>query len=379
MFVAKYLIIGAGLTGAAIAWRLAQSGASVAIVEQSLPASLQGSSHSSARILRYTGLDARSILLTKRAVEGWTELEKASGNKILHVNGALDFGAAQDIRGLARMLASEMVAHEILSPQGAGARWPHLRFDTDVLWHPEAALVDSEVGVWSMIGAAQRLGAELVTEFAVTGIEKTATGYRVQAEDGRVAEGEEIILAAGGRLPDFLAMAPLPASIEAAIRALEVRHQHVYHFPYRTQPQWGEPLWPSAIHKVVGREIHSLPGRRDASYLGQKLYQYDSGKMVGPAEIQDISTDRREHDLMIDYVEAQFPGLGTEPFADGPGISVATGKEPFIIEREQGFTIAVPNSSHGTQLAPVLGELVLALASGRRDPAFDALPRAGRA
>lgn len=378
MFVAKYLVIGAGLTGAAIAWRLAQSGTKVAILEQSLPASVQGSSHSSARILRYTGLDAPSIGLTRRAVEGWAELEKASGNKILHVNGALDFGPAQDIRGLARVLASESVAHEILSPEAAGERWQHIRFDTDVLWHPEAALVDAEVGVWSMIGAAQRLGAELVAEFAVTSIEKMAAGYRVHAEDGRVAEGEEVIVAAGGRLPDFLQMAPVPAGIEAAIRSVEVRHQHVYHFRYRSQPHWGEPLWPSAIHKVVGREIHSLPGRRDAGYLGQKIYQYDNGKATGPAAIQDISTDRREHDLMIDYVEAQFPGL-TEAFADGPAIFVDTGKEPFILKRDQGFTIAQPSSSHGTQLAPVLAELVLALVSGRRDPAFDALPRAGRA
>ncbi|ODT84096.1 MAG: hypothetical protein ABS76_00905 [Pelagibacterium sp. SCN 64-44] len=378
MITAKYLVIGAGLTGAAIAWRLAQSGAGVAILEQSLPASVQGSSHSSARVFRYTNLDAHLVGLAKRALEGWFELEKVSGNRIVHVNGALDFGAAQDVKGLARVLAGEAIEHEILSSADAGKRWPAIRFDTDVLWHPGAALIDSEVGVWGMVGAAQRLGAELVTEFTVTRVEKTDSGYRLHAEDGRVAEGEEVIVAAGGRLPDFLAMAPVPSRLAAAIRTLEVRQQHVYHFPYRTQPEWGEAPWPSVIHKVVGREVHCLPGRRDSGYAGQKIY-YDGGKLLGPAAVQDIQIDRREHDLMIDYVAGQFPGLGTEPFGDGPCITVTTPQGAFLVEREAGFTIAVPNAGHGAQFAPVLGELVVELVNGRRDAALDAPKRADSA
>lgn len=371
MIVAKYLVIGAGLAGASIAWRLAQSGADVAILEQDLPASVQGSSYGSARIFRYTDNNALHIGLTKRAREGWAELENESGNKILHPNGALDLGAAHDVKDLAQTLAAESIEHEVLSAAAASERWPTIRFDTDVLWHPGAAVVDSEVGVWSMVGSAQRLGAQIFTEFEVTSVEKTPTGYRVHAKDGRVAEGAEVIAAVGGRLPELRQIAPLPDSLHAAIQSIELRQQHVFHFPYRKPLEWGETLWPTVIHKVVGQETHSLPGRREAGYAGQQIYQFDGGKAVGSAVRQNIFIDNRERDLMVEYVERQFPGLGTEPFAEGLCISTNTPDRSFILKRDQGFTIVSPCSGHGAKFAPAIGELVLDLVSGKWDSVSD--------
>ena len=378
MISAKYLVIGAGLTGASIAWRLAQSGAEVAILEEDLPASVRGSSHSSARIFRYTCDDALYTGLVKRSREGWAELEAESGNKILHPNGALDFGAACDVPGLARTLAAETIEHEILSAAAAGERWPAIRFDTDVLWHPDAAVVDSEVAVWSMVASAQRLGARLVTEFAVSNIERTRTGYRVHGKDGRVAEGAEVIAAVGGRLPELLEIAAVPNSLHSAIRSVEVRQQHVFHFSYRKPVEWGESLWPTVIHKVVGREIHSLPGRREAGYAGQQIYQFNSGKAIGSAVRRDIFVDNRERDLMVEYVERQFPGLAAEPFAEGPCIATGTADGSFVLERDGGFAIVSPCSGHGVKLAPVIGELVVDLVSGKRDLVPESLRRLDR-
>jgi sarcosine oxidase len=367
MIVAKYLVIGAGFSGASVAWRLAQSGAEVAILEQDLPGSVQGSSHGSARIFRYTYEDATYTSLARRAREGWTELEAESGNMIMHPNGALDFGSESDVGGLARILAAQSIEHEVLSAAAAGERWPAIRFDTDVLWHPGAAVIDAEVAVWSMVGSAQRLGAGIHTEFAVTSIEKTPTGYRVNARDGRVAEGAEVIVAIGGRLPELPQIAPVPRGLHAAIQSVEVRQQHVFHFPYRKPVDWGEALWPTAIHRAAGREIHSLPGRREAGYAGQQVYQFNSGKAIGSAMRQDIFIDNHERDLMVDYVGRQFPGLVAEPFAEGPCISTNTPDRSFILQREQGFTIVSPCSGHGAKFAPVIGELVLDLLSGKHE------------
>lgn len=367
MIAAKYLVIGAGLAGAAIAWRLAQSGAQVAILEQDLPASVQGSSHGSARILGYTYHDALYAGLVKRARQGWVELEAESGNTILHPNGALDFGAARDVQGLARTLAAESIEHEMLSATAANARWPNIRFDSDVLWHPDAAVVDPEVGVWSMIASAQRLGAWLISEFEVVSVEKTANGYRANAKDGRVAEGAEVIAAVGGRLPDLLDIAPVPNSLHAAIRSIDVRQHHVFHFPYRKPVAWGESLWPTVIHKSVGRNIHSVPGRREAGYAGQKIYQANGGRPIGSAKRQDIFIDNRERELMVAYIERQYPGLETEPIAEGTCVFTNTPDESFILERDEGFTIVSPCSGHGARFAPVIGELVLDLVSGKRE------------
>lgn len=363
MIVAKYLVIGAGLAGASIAWRLAQSGAEIAILEQDLPGSVQGNAHGSARSFRYTGHDGRHAGLVKRARAGWAELEAVSGNLILHRNGALDFGAAADVRGLAQALAAESIAHEVLSAAAAGTRWPAIRFDGDVLWHPDAAVVDAEVGVWSMVGAAQGLGAQLVTEFEVAGLEATASGYCVTAKDGRVAEGAEVIVAIGRHLPQLPLWGAIPKRLR--IEAVEIRQGSAFYFPYRQRPAWGESLWPSTVHKAVGRETHSVPGRREAGYGGVQIWQV-SGKAAGAAARQDVPVTHRTHDLMVDHVARQFPGLEAEPFVETPTVSVDTPDGAVLIEREAGLTIVASPSGDGASFAPLIGELVTELVRGKQ-------------
>jgi len=53
MTASEYVVIGAGLAGAATAWNLARGGYEVTLVERDQPAAHDGSSHGSARIFRY--------------------------------------------------------------------------------------------------------------------------------------------------------------------------------------------------------------------------------------------------------------------------------------------------------------------------------------
>ena len=53
MSTSQYVVVGAGLAGAATAWSLARRGHEVTLVERTQPAARDGSSHGSARIFRY--------------------------------------------------------------------------------------------------------------------------------------------------------------------------------------------------------------------------------------------------------------------------------------------------------------------------------------
>ena len=53
MSTSRYVVVGAGLAGAATAWSLARRGHEVTLVERTQPAPRDGSSHGSARIFRY--------------------------------------------------------------------------------------------------------------------------------------------------------------------------------------------------------------------------------------------------------------------------------------------------------------------------------------
>ena len=79
----RYLVVGAGLAGAATAWRLAQRGLPVTLVDRDVPASAQGSSHGSARILRFAYPELEYVRLVQAALPGWRELEAAHGAPLL--------------------------------------------------------------------------------------------------------------------------------------------------------------------------------------------------------------------------------------------------------------------------------------------------------
>src|SRR6478609_5690589 len=153
-------IIGAGLAGAATAWQLARRGHDVVILERSVPASEWGSSHGSARILRYTYPDPFYTGLMVQARRGWEELEGLHGERLITPTGSLDLGATREPAALAQVLADHGIPHELLSATDASSRWPGFAFDGPVLWHESAGVIDAEASVRAMVALAVEAGAE---------------------------------------------------------------------------------------------------------------------------------------------------------------------------------------------------------------------------
>ena len=233
MTTSAYVVIGAGLAGAATAWQLARAGNEVTLVERSQPAAHDGSSHGSARIFRYaypsdfyTGLvvDAKAV---------WDELENLSGWELITTTGALDFGATRNPAALAAVLDTAGVEHELLGRQAAADRWPQITFDTDVLWHPGAGVIDAETAVRTMVSLAVQHGAQLKTDWPVSRIEPAATGYLVVSATGEQISTRNVVVSVGGWLPRLLDALPLPDGFRRRVPQLQVRQEQAYHFPYR--------------------------------------------------------------------------------------------------------------------------------------------------
>ena len=101
----EYVVVGAGLAGAATAWQLALRGHDVTILERTVPASHDGSSHGSARIFRYAYPDefyTRAVIESKGM---WDELDRASGLELITPSGAVDYGPERQPERLAGVLA----------------------------------------------------------------------------------------------------------------------------------------------------------------------------------------------------------------------------------------------------------------------------------
>ncbi|GAA2549471.1 sarcosine oxidase [Neomicrococcus aestuarii] len=358
-----YVVVGAGLAGAATAWNLASRGHEVTLLERTVPASHEGSSHGSARIFRYAYPDD---FYTRAVIESrllWDELEKVSGQALITRVGAVDYGSERRPEELARILERAGVDHELLNPSEARNRWPHIAVDTPALWHPGAGVIDAESAVNTMVDQAKIQGARVLTNWDVSEVQRSLNGYKLVSSSGESLEASNLIISAGGWLPALLDLLPLPAGFLGGLPAITVRQEQAYHFHYLDN----QAPWPTFIHKSANMQTYGLPGGRDADFVGQKVAEYNGGRFISSAAEQTGQIDPENRLRVIDYVRKYLPGLNPEPYAETTCLFTNTPDENFIIDKTENITVLSPCSGHGAKFAPLIGEWAADLATGTRD------------
>ena len=359
------VIIGAGVAGLGIGWRLAQAGAQVTVLERGQPA--QGATWASAGMIAVAGESAGAASLESDFARDssalWPdfakEIEQESGLEIdYRRNGALliarDKNAIDALAtrpGAGYLTAAEARAMEpMLSPDIAGAAWA-----------PDEAQVDTRLLGQALARAFQHAGGTLsvnepAVRFEVRGDEALAlhTPFHRYAADA-------FILAAGawsrelGGLPpqvlppvrpvkgEMIAVAPPPG---ARLPERAIRDGHVYLVPRRDRllvgatesesgidtsvtdaaTQWlsdgAIALMPGlATWEVVERWAGLRPGSPDglpilgASALGRLFVatgQYRNGILFAPAIAQNMSR------LVLGHA-AGIAAFDPRRFQKGPG------------------------------------------------------------
>jgi monomeric sarcosine oxidase len=371
------VVIGAGLAGAASAWAAARRGQSVLIIEQFGPGHARGSSHGSARIVRRAYGDELYVGLTGRAFELWREVEMQSERPLLRMYGGLDFGprrSAGGVAGVAAALRAHGVAHERLDAADAAARWPGMRFEGEVIYHPQAGTMDAAGAVEALLELARGAGAEVRFETVAVRVRPDGAGARVTLADGSTVAARVVVVAAGAWL------APLLGGL-VELPELTVTQQQVFHFPRRDPSQ---PPWPSVIHEGTGRAIYHLAGGRDGGPADdRKIGEHDGGSSTTAAG-RDGAIDPASRARVSDYVRRWLPGLEPTPRGEASCLYTETPSEDFLLDRVGPIVICSPCSGHGAKFAPLIGELTADLVDGRGDAVPDrfrlvshARPRAG--
>lgn len=365
MYTSKYVVVGAGLAGTATAWHLASRGHEVTVLERSTPANESGSSHGSARIFRYAYPELEYTRMVIDAKRGWNELERLSGRLLITPTGSVDHGSVRRPRQLAEVLQSAGVEHELLSPEQAQHRWPQLVFDTEVLWHPGAGVLDAETAVTTMVELAVTQGAQLRTGWELSSVTRSGNGFRLSASTGEVLAAEHIIVCAGGWLPALLSELSLPDAFVQQIPSLQVRQEQAYHFPYEEALEASATPWPTFIHLSENLQIYGLPGGRDAQFQGQKVAKFNGGKVLSSARAQDRLMDESNRQQVMEYVTRYLPGVVPEPYAETTCLFTNTPNEDFVLDTVDNITVVSPCSGHGGKFAPLIGEMAADLATGR--------------
>jgi sarcosine oxidase len=259
------------------------------------------------------------------------------------------------------------VDHELFDSVEASRRWPQFEFDSPVLWHPGAGVIDAETSVQGMVRLASDQGARLLIGWEVTGVDRNGRNYVLRNTAGEEVHAARVVVAAGGWLPSLLGRLGLPVGFLARVPTLQVLQEQAYHFPYRDQ----STQWPTFIHKNEVIQTYGLPGGRDALHKGQKVAEYRGGRPIASAEDQDGRMDPASRERIIAYVGQHLPGLAPEPYAETTCLFTSTPTEDFVLDRYDGITLVSPCSGHGAKFAPLIGSLAA-------DAAAERTPEAGR-
>ena len=189
----KVLVIGAGVAGLTIAWRLLQAGCTVTILDRAQPG--HGATWAAAGMLGVTAemQDAPDPQrkLAMQSNDLWrdfaVELEAVSGLSVGHQrSGALMLAA--DSAELETMRARGPV----LDTAGVSALAPLVTGTPGGLWVADEAHVDSRMLAQALTGAVLKAGGQILPNEAVVAIE----GGTVLTSYGRY-RGDAVLLAAG--------------------------------------------------------------------------------------------------------------------------------------------------------------------------------------
>ncbi len=363
--MAEVVVVGGGVMGSAAAWQLASAGHGVTLLERSVPGHTEGSSHGSSRIFRLAYADAFYVSLAARALPLWRRVEEESGRELLTLTGAVDHGPASAIEQLHARLREAGHDAQLLTPHQAAERWPQLRFDTSVVFHPAAGRVHADHAVLAFQEAAAARGAAIRHEVRVAEIRRPGGGrVEVVTAGGEVLRADAAVVAVGGWAPG------LAAGTVPGVGPLRVTQEQPVHFPAADAL-----AWPSFIHHAgaglpLGSEVYGL-GSED----GVKVGLHGVGPVVDP-DRRDRRVDEAARARLRAYAERWLPGADASRPDATTCLYTTTPDHDFVIDRDGPVTVLAGFSGHGFKFAPAIGALAADLVAGRPGAARFALGRA---
>ncbi|WAL68239.1 FAD-dependent oxidoreductase [Amycolatopsis cynarae] len=364
---ADVVVVGGGGVGSAAAWQLAAGGADVVLLERFAAGHTRGASHGASRIFRIGYSEPAYLRLALRALPLWRELEQESGRSLLELTGGVTHGGGEELDLQAWALEAAGRPGRWLSHEEAVERWPGLRYDGRVYFHPLTGRLHADHAVAALQDVAARAGATVRHETPVTAIEvKGADRVDVHTVNGTY-RARRAVVAVGAWSAKLLAgIVPLPP-----LRVTQ--EQPAYFAPVREDLPWPafihyrdpaglEPGLPGAVYGLV------TPG------AGIKAGFHGAGEVCDPDE-RDFRAEPGQLRALRRYVREWLPGADPDRVDPISCTYTTTATEDFLLDRVGPVVVGAGFSGHGFKFLPVLGRILADLAvAGTRPGDRFALP-----
>lgn len=358
------VVVGGGGMGSAAAWRLAGHGADVVVLERFEAGHVRGASHGASRIFRVSYVEPVYIRLAHEAGRLWRELEAASGVPLLTVTGGVDHGRTPHLGLLAEAVEAAGAPGEWLAPEEAAERWPGLRYDGKVLFHPASGRLHADDALSALQSQAARLGAVVRHETPVTSIAVRGDDAVEVTAGEDVYHAKRVVVAAGAWAEKLLGgLVPLPP-----LRVTQ--EQPAYFAPLR------EMAWPSFVHHLDGESLEATGFPSGVYGLGTpgegvKAGFHGTGPVVDPDD-RDFRPEPAQLRILREYARAWLPGVDADAFTPISCTYTSTPTADFVLDRVGPVVVAAGFSGHGFKFVPAVGRILadLALTGHPPDPRF---------
>jgi sarcosine oxidase len=341
---ADVVVVGAGVMGAAAAWRLTRAGRSVILLEQFEVGHDRGSSHGAVRVFRLSYDDAQYVRMAMEALPLWRELEEAAGVQLLTVTGGYDFGSTSALEAHTRALASARASFEMVTGKGVMARFPSISLPaTDsVLFQRDAGVLSAERAIRAMVDLACAQGCVLHERSRVLGLRASDGLVDVETAESSFRAPVAVVTAGPWARP-LLSGAGIDLPVTPSRESVAF-----YPSPYD-----------AAFPVFVERNDHALYALPSP---GQSLKT--GWHHTGPDTDPDLrgAVEARVIDRMCSWVDERFPGAVSTPGRTETCVYTNTEDEHFILDRRGPVVFGSACSGHGFKFAPLIGERLVELA-----------------
>jgi sarcosine oxidase len=294
--------------------------------------------------------------LLKRSYELWADIEKESGEKLLHMVGSIDGGleGQRVFEGAWRSAKEHDLEHEVLTGAELRRRYPGYHFPPHAVFlhQPQGGFLLPERCVVNYVLAAQAHGAEIHAREEVLGWEPFMGGVKVVTNFDEY-HADKLVVTAGAWAADFI----------PELRDLIVPERQVLAWLQPSRPEYFQPSRFPVFNVILeegryyGFPQFGIPGFKFGRY-------HHFEEAVDPDDWEREANDDDER-VLREFANRYFPDGCGPTMAMASCLFTNTPDRHFIIDLHpemSNVVIASPCSGHGFKFASVIGEIVADLA-----------------
>ena len=353
----KVGVIGAGVMGCAAAAALARRGAKVQLFERDVIGAATSSSMGPSRIIRLSYADVDYIRLADQSFQAWRAIEDESGEALMIETGGIDIARPDNssLDRLATALSSEAVPFELWDDRDLKQAYPQFKAeDLRALFQPQTAVLHADRCVTTLAASAVNGGTQvhILTEVQEIHPHSGSVTLRTASADHVF---DRVVICAGPGTVGFLEATGLHLPFTVSME------QSVY-FATDRGDSFAPGRFPIGIGHFDEHVLTSIFPALDSD--GVKMMIENKTAAADP---NDFAVDQDAVEQVAKRAHDLLPSLGRSISRVDRARYTILPDEDFLVDRHpehDEIIICSACSGHGFKFAPVIGEIVAALAEG---------------